>query len=242
MADLEPVDVADLEPVDVADLEQPASSEQEEPSQDEGTKGTHAGWPEWLQKYIRELETLAGPVQFQEVVKKLATQEILMGFPHGQVCDHDNFAGFSDHTLQGESMTLSKVGRPDVIGRWILGGCKVTPVIEDLPAFVTLWRKWWISLQPSSQVKQGRKLCQAVDDHEEWEELQKGSINGFFTVIISLSWWLTAAKTAAQHKIFLEVVEDVSWVQDQIIARLKPSLKRGHKDEGEVQKAKRFVF
>jgi hypothetical protein len=37
------------------------------------------------------------------------------------------------------------------------------------------------------------------------------------------------------------MVEDVSWVQDQIIAKLRQSLKRGQDDVEEVPKAKRFV-
>ena len=138
-------------------------------------------------------------------------------------------------------MALSKVGRPDLIGSWISKGRKISPTIGDIPAFMATWKKWWVSLQPSSRVHQGQKLRQVVDGKEEWEELKKGSINGFFTVIVSLSWCLATTLTPAQHKTFLEVVKDVSWVQDQIIAKLKPSLKRGQDELQEGQAVKRFV-
>jgi hypothetical protein len=79
--------------------------------------------------------------------------------------------GYSDSALQGKAVTLSKVNRPEVIGRWIAGGRKSTPMIGDLATFITQWKKWWVSLQPGSRVQQGRKLHRAVDDHEDWEEL-----------------------------------------------------------------------
>jgi len=200
-----------------------------------------AGWPDWLCKYIGEFEAIEGPAEFKAVVQKLVTLETLLNFPVGQVYDYYDMMKYSNYILQGKAMALSKVDRPDIIGRWIAGGRKSSPVIGDLPGFMTLWKKWWVSLQPSSRGQHGRKLRRVVNEDEEWEELQKGSINGFFTVVISLSWWLTAATTPAHHKAFLEVVEDVSWVQDQIIAKLKPSLKRGREDMADGKKVKRSV-
>jgi hypothetical protein len=117
-------------------------------------------------------------------------------------------------------MVLSKTERPEVIGRWINGGRKVFPTIDDIPAFVTSWKKWWALLQPKSRVQKGKKWAQAVDTEEKWEELMKGSINGFFNIVVSLALWWASLKTAAQQKVYLEMVDDVAWALDMMIAQL----------------------
>jgi hypothetical protein len=140
-------------------------------------------------------------------------------------------------------MVLSSTGRPEVIGRWINSGRKGLPVIVDLPAFVASWKKWWTSLQPKSRVQKGGKWSHEVDDGEEWEDLRKGSINGFFNVVVSLASWCVALKTGAQQKLFGEVVKDVSWVMDQMI--VVGGAKRKHSEVesgGEyLVKVKRYV-
>ena len=116
---------------------------------------------------------------------------------------------------------LSTMDRPQVVGRWINGGRKTTPIIDDLPAFIMSWKAWWLSLQPDSRVQQGSKLRQVHVTGEKWEKLSKGGINGFFNIVVSLSWWWAAVKSSAQRKVFMEMLEDVSWVQDQVISSLQ---------------------
>ena len=86
-------------------------------------------------------------------------------------------------------------------------------------------------MQPNSRKQGGNKLQQVVEDGENWDDLQKGSINGFFNIVVSLFWWSMAIKTANQQRVFL--VEDVSWVQDHIIAKLQPSKKRRLDDDSQ---------
>jgi hypothetical protein len=106
--------------------------------------------------------------------------------------------------VKGKLMVLSKAGRPDILGQWINGGRKSSPVIGDLNAFVASWKKWWGALQPQSCKQSGNgKLSRVVSGDEEWEELKKGSVNGFSNVVVSLSWWYSAIKTTAQRKTFL---------------------------------------
>ena len=52
---------------------------------------TRTGWPDWLCKYISELEAIGGPAEFQAIVHKLTIQEALLGFPVGQVWDNCGF-------------------------------------------------------------------------------------------------------------------------------------------------------
>jgi hypothetical protein len=139
-------------------------------------------------------------------------------------------------------MVLSKTERPEVIGRWINGGRKTFPTIDDLPAFVASWKKWWALLQPTSRVQKGnQKLLRLVDAEEEWEELKKGSINGVFNVVVSLGLWWMALKTGAQKNVFMGAVEDVDWVLDQMIAKLGSGKKhdRDGSDREDGRKVKR---
>ena len=75
--------------------------------------------------------------------------------------------------------------------------------------------------------KRGKPLQQSVDADEGWGELMKGSINGFFTVVVSLAWWWQGVKSAPQRKVWFEMVDDVLWVQDQMIVKLRGVRKRG---------------
>jgi hypothetical protein len=126
------------------------------------------------------------------------------------------------------------MNRPEEIGRWINGGRKGSPLINNLNQFVAAWKKWWISLQPES--RQQRKLIRSVEAGEKWEELRKGSINGFFTVVISLVWWYAAIRNPAQSKVHREMVEDVSWVLGCMLENRKEGKKRaqGTSEDQEV--------
>jgi hypothetical protein len=109
----------------------------------------------------------------------------------------------------------------------------------DFARYVAAWKTWWISLQPDSRQK--RKLLRVVDAGEKWEELRKGSINGFFSVIISLVWWYAAIKNPAQSKVHREAVEDVSWVLDWMLDDGKDGKKRAGGSSDGATKAKRCV-
>ena len=101
-------------------------------------------------------------------------------------------------------------------------------------------------MQPKSRVQQkGSKMSHVVDENEDWVELKKGSINGFFNVVVGLAMWWTAVKTGAQRRVFLEMVNDVSWALDQMMAKLEVGRKHGlEEDKAEDRgRAKRyFVF
>jgi hypothetical protein len=138
---------------------------------------------------------------------------------------------------------LSKTDRPEEISRWINGGRKVAPVIKDLNRFVAAWKGWWASLQPASRRLAGHKLCQVVEAGEKWEELRKGTINGFFTVVISLTWWFPLIKNAAQGKVFKETVDEVLWVLEWLVESRMSGKKRasGSAQEDNQRGSKRYV-
>jgi hypothetical protein len=132
---------------------------------------------------------------------------------------------------------LENAERPELIGQWISGGRRNSPIIKDLANFSTVWKRWWAKLQPES--RQGRKLLRVVNVGEEWESLEKGGINGFFNVVASLSWWVVMLNTSAERKVFAEVASDVSWVLDKMIKNLKNSREHGTAAEEGEDRSKR---
>ena len=119
---------------------------------------------------------------------------------------------------QRKANVLSKAGRPDIVDRWIGNARKSTPQVSDVTAFAKEWKAWWIGLQPES--REGEKLLRIVTPGERWEVLQKGGINGFFNVVVSMSWWCLAVKTPAQKRLLSEMVDDVAWVLTQMVGSL----------------------
>jgi hypothetical protein len=101
--------------------------------------------------------------------------------------------------------------------------------------------EWWISLQPAS--RGGVQLLREVDVGEVWLETRKGSINGFFNVVVSLSWWMEALTSDEESSKFLTTLKDVLWVLD---CMLKPNAtKRGRDASDDLEEgeniAKRYV-
>jgi hypothetical protein len=143
------------------------------------------------------------------------------------------------HPPQSKTALLAKQGRPEAIDRWIGNGRKTWPVVEDVSTFAVTWKRWWNSLQPESRVQRRSTFVNVVGENETWEALKKGGMNGFFNIVVSLAWWYKALKTSAQRKTFMEMVNDVLWVEDQIIKTIEGSKKRTRGDaDDEVEGAK----
>jgi hypothetical protein len=70
----------------------------------------------------------------------------------------------------------------------------------------------------------------------DWLSIRKGGSNGFFIIILTLSWWLNAgAGVVDADPEFARALEDVSWVLDHLIS----SSKRVHDEEIDDRNAKR---
>jgi hypothetical protein len=91
----------------------------------------------------------------------------------------------------------------------------------------------------------GGNLLREVDVGELWVETRKGSINGFFNIVVSLSWWMLALAGASGEEAneFLITLKDVLLVLDQMLACDPRKHGRGTSDDGGVNEnaAKRCV-
>jgi hypothetical protein len=77
---------------------------------------------------------------------------------------------------------------------------------------------WWTELQPRSR----KDLKQTIEANDNWDELQKGTANGFFIVVLALSWWVKA-EDREDRKMLDSALDDVIWVLDAMISTLSRS-------------------
>jgi hypothetical protein len=135
--------------------------------------------------------------------------------------------------FQGKSLIISGKGRPAEIAAWTKNARSpsAVPNIEDVTSWGKCWMAWWISLQPASRM--GAELRREIDASELWSETKKGSINGFFNVVVSLSWWMRALTTDEESSEFLTTIKDVLWVLDCMLEPNTTKRRRGTSDDGE---------
>jgi hypothetical protein len=99
----------------------------------------------------------------------------------------------------------------------------------DLLVFKNLWKKWWVHLQPAERKVKGSEFADLVRDgldDIDWTKLSKDGSNSFFSIIISLSWWLKAVINNSSDDGELSevesIMENVLWVLNQIIHSTQP--------------------
>jgi hypothetical protein len=155
------------------------------------------------------------------------------------------------HSLifQGSQNILACKNRPQILSHWIQCGRKYEsqPVIKDLTSFISAWRLWWYSLQPEAR-KDGLDedatwpLHRVAKDGEMWAEVRKGSKNGFFGIVLTLSWWYRAVTTDFERELFDRALADVKWVASQMVEGCPGSKKRvRNTDTHESTSGKRCV-
>jgi hypothetical protein len=115
---------------------------------------------------------------------------------------------------------LDATNRPKEVGVWIKNARKYKAfVIDDIKVFSRSWWTWWEGLQPEWRIAAGRPFSQKVPLGEvSWESLFKSGCNGFFIVVLTISWWLTAVKGNLDDEDFSQAFSDVLWTTDCIIS------------------------
>ncbi len=123
--------------------------------------------------------------------------------------------------------------RPICIQRWAKssGDIALAPHIEDIEAYATQWKAWYMSALPKCRV--GQKgwppLKKGPTDPLEWKNLTKGSKKGLVLLLVSLSWWETQA-TMKKHKLMASAaLKDVLFVVRQLAAHVPDDTSSSHK-------------
>lgn len=76
---------------------------------------------------------------------------------------------------------------------------------------------------------------------ETWDECRKGGKNGFYVIVLSLSWWAQAASTSESRANVSKATEDALWVLDRMIDSLTISKKHALDDDLTLSHSKRCV-
>ncbi|KAI0055347.1 hypothetical protein BV25DRAFT_1768364, partial [Artomyces pyxidatus] len=131
--------------------------------------------PQWLLDDHAHLVKASEDDNWLLVVGKWTALEELLGFPSGQ----------------GKKYQLAATGRPSQVSHWIGRGHDFlkTPDIGKPLEFATVWRNWWIRLQPDWRGNKWPLARSGGAPSEDWAETLKCGRNGFEVILITLSWW-----------------------------------------------------
>ena len=201
--------------------------------------------PAWLKGALSELRAIDGPPDWSQLVEGLRRFEERLGFPSGKVRFFLVVPMLAQFYFQGKAYSISAKGRPSEISHWTKNARSpsAVPKIKDVGNWASSWRAWWILLQPES--RKGEKLLRVVESGEPWAEIKKGGINGFYTIVVSLGWWLQALEKKGERTEFAKMLNDVLWVCDCISGDDKGVAKHARDESGkngEEHVSKRFVF
>lgn len=144
--------------------------------------------------------------------------------------------------VQGNKKTrLATSERPPALKAWLLLPRNLSrpPPLGKLAIYSSMWNAWWRVLQPAWRVETAGRLSSRKMPEETWRELMKGGEDGFSFLLLSLAWWIDQAKLKSQQAECTRALKDVSWVLEQLVARLKMST---GEDDGERYQKRCVVF
>ena len=155
--------------------------------------------------------------------------EGLLGYPEGQGQASSNILitdGVDTNTVS--DLSANRICYPKREG-WLLlvsGSRMAAGLCPRLPISLLLWMHGNSGGLNCSQTHAREIGCfRLLHQVKTGTVCRRGGVNGFFTINISLLWWFLVLKTSGDRKVFDSMVLDVSWVLDQMIAKLKPSQK-----------------
>lgn len=93
-------------------------------------------------------------------------------------------------------------------------------------------------MQPSWRTE-GDLLIRDVPEHETWQTLRKGGTCGIYIVVVGLSWWVKAQ--LAEHDTDVgSLVNDLSWVLQQMKESLAVLIPQKRARDGDVDEEQNF--
>ena len=91
--------------------------------------------------------------------------------------------------------------------------------VDVVQSYSQQWWLWWIGIQPPWRGSDRNSLARELPDGEiDWSATWKGGSNGFYVVLLALSWWFLGVKhndgrgvSGCEH-----ALDDVAWVLEQM--------------------------
>ncbi|KAJ7600441.1 hypothetical protein C8J56DRAFT_767490 [Mycena floridula] len=117
---------------------------------------------------------------------------------------------------------LPAAGRPDAI-RWWSGRRRpanhVPPDAEKVVEFAEAWWTWWIRVNLNWRTKdaEGKLVAGGTGS---WDIFMSApGVNGIVSIIATLRWWYLAGSRSVTEPAWLQAMNDMLWVLDQINSR-----------------------
>ncbi|OJT07901.1 hypothetical protein TRAPUB_1204, partial [Trametes pubescens] len=158
--------------------------------------------PGWIGDALKYFVLIDGGVRWTQLVGEWQRFEASLGHPDGQ----------------NRQNRLPTKARPEEIKIWTKNArdYEKLPKVKSVQQYATTWKQWWAELQPESRTSESdtwpMPRVEPIDPLD-WDLLQRGGCNGFFLVVISLAWWVSAALLSGEGlEEAMHAVEDVSWV------------------------------
>ncbi|KAJ7164816.1 hypothetical protein C8R43DRAFT_878563 [Mycena crocata] len=123
---------------------------------------------------------------------------------------HEKAAGF-DGPKKGKNVKM----RPEEVKGWVgrarQGG--PSPPIGDLYAFITVWWRWWVSINPGWRARKGTPERLERTGEGDWSCLSgETGPNGLLNVLVCLRWWRDLLRGDLDAAGWDDAVSDVLWV------------------------------
>lgn len=124
--------------------------------------------------------------------------------------------------------------RPAEIGWWLKRHRKLASVPPlKTSHYIGQFREWWKVLQPPNRDMSGSDWPPPRDlpEDSDWSSLCRTGSNGFFIVMMALSWWAHHITSPASVVEFDSMAEDVNWAVRMMLKLVTTnSAKRSHSD------------
>ncbi|KAJ3730229.1 hypothetical protein C8R42DRAFT_568162 [Lentinula raphanica] len=134
----------------------------------------------------------------------------------------------TSHWKSSSKVQLSHIKRPTLLAQWVNKKRYKTsgnePKVEEEcgVGFKADVKEWWTSLQPKWRQGVLRKQLSSLNSvpRDQWKQLDKFGINGWFSILVCLKWWgmnllaQTKESRAEGMQEWLEMIEDVRYMMD----------------------------
>lgn len=116
-------------------------------------------------------------------------------------------------------------------------------VTKYVHQFGTNWQLWYIGLQPQWRIHENSAdistLARDPPDNaalSDWDEIRKGSPNGFFVLLLALGWWGVGACDQGDEEMerWADAFDDLRWA-------LEFMLNEGDEDEVDEDEGKQTI-
>ena len=126
--------------------------------------------------------------------------------------------------------------RPTEVSNWIKSKKKDSVPELDMPIYGPRLTGWWNKMQPAWRVEHADEetgqLSRDTPAEETWQSLKKGGTAGIYVVIVALSWWAGASNLERDEALWV-IVDDLSWILQQITMAMSPLSNKRTRDSDE---------